>query len=559
MIKRDLYYERIPTKSLREDVRYLGDILGRVIKKQEGPSFFKLVEDTRLLSKANLANKHVKDPFKNILNKIKNLNPENTFKLARAFNHFMNFINLSETTDASRKLDEYENNKKNSNKNIFIEEIFEKLFKDKKITNKKIYDVAKKLNIGIVLTAHPTEVKRRTLIQKYNKIIKILEQRDLYKKNLSKLKTLDKDLYNEITIIWNTDELKRSKPTPSEEARWGLAVIEDSLWDSIPKVYRRLNNIFLKNMGKSLPRNFNPIEFGSWMGGDRDGNPNVTAEVTSEALLLSRWEAAKLYERELTNLIRSLSMKKCSTQILNITGKTFEPYRVFLRPLRDKLRATHILIKEHLVNKKALDHKKLLSNTDEILKPLRIVRDSLNRNQSENIAEGDLLDLIRRARCFGINLAKLDIRQESSRHTKLISEIVKKEYNKDYFSWNESEKIAFLSSKIKSKKNLIKKSLFKNKENKEVWSTFNVLVDQPKECLGAYVISMTSAASDILSVAYLQKEAKIINKLRVVPLFETLDDLRNAKSIMKSLKLILLFFMEEVDLQGVAEGQFKQH
>ena len=97
MIKRDLYYERIPTKSLREDVRYLGDILGRVIKKQEGQSFFKLVEDTRLLSKANLANKHVKDPFKNILNKIKNLNPENTFKLARAFNHFMNFINLSES------------------------------------------------------------------------------------------------------------------------------------------------------------------------------------------------------------------------------------------------------------------------------------------------------------------------------------------------------------------------------------------------------------------------------------------------------------------------------
>ena len=536
MIKRDLYYERIPTKSLREDVRYLGDILGRVIKKQEGKSFFKLVEDTRLLSKANLANKHVKDPFKNILSKIKNLNPENTFKLARAFNHFMNFINLSETTDASRKLDEYENNRKNTdNKNIFIEEIFEKLFKDKKVINKKIYDVAKKLNIGIVLTAHPTEVKRRTLIQKYNKIIKILEQRDLYKKNLSKLKTLDKELYNEITIIWNTDELKRSKPTPSEEARWGLAVIEDSLWDSIPKVYRRLNNIFLKNMGKSLPRNFNPIEFGSWMGGDRDGNPNVTAEVTKEALLLSRWEAAKLYEKQLTNLIRSLSMKKCSIQILNTTGKTFEPYRVFLRPLRDKLRATHILIKEHLVNKKPLNHKKLLSNTDEILKPLRAVRESLNQNQSENIAEGDLLDLIRRAKCFGINLAKLDIRQESSRHTKLISEIVKKKYRKDYFLWNESEKLAFLSSKIKSKKNLIKNSLIKNKENKEVWSTFNVLVDQPKECLGAYVISMTSAASDILSVAYLQKEAKIINKLRVVPLFETLDDLKNAKLIMDSL------------------------
>jgi len=266
MIKRDLYYERIPTKSLREDVRYLGDVLGRVIKKQEGQSFFKIVEDTRLLSKANLANKHVKDPFKNILNKIKNLNPENTFKLTRAFNHFMNFINLSETTDASRKLDEYESNKINSNsKNIFIEDIFEKLFKDKKISNKKIYNVAKELNIGIVLTAHPTEVKRRTLIQKYNKIIKILEQRDLYKNNLIKLKKLDKDLYNEITIIWNTDELKRSKPTPSEEARWGLAVIEDSLWDSVPKVYRRLNDTQEILIRSSLVRGWVAIEMATLM------------------------------------------------------------------------------------------------------------------------------------------------------------------------------------------------------------------------------------------------------------------------------------------------------
>ena len=138
MIKRDLYYERIPTKSLREDVRYLGDILGRVIKKQEGSSFFKLVEDTRLLSKANLANKHDKDPFKNILNKIKNLNPENTFKLARAFNHFMNFINLSETTDASRKLDEYENNRKNKITKIFLLKKYLKNFlKTRKLTIKK--------------------------------------------------------------------------------------------------------------------------------------------------------------------------------------------------------------------------------------------------------------------------------------------------------------------------------------------------------------------------------------------------------------------------------------
>jgi phosphoenolpyruvate carboxylase len=127
-----------------------------------------------------------------------------------------------------------------------------------------------------------------------------------------------------VTIIWNTDELKRFKPTPSDEARWGLAVIEDSLWETIPKVYRRLNDIFVKNMGKGLPKNFNPIEFGSWMGGDRDGNPNVTAMVTKEVVLLSRWEAAKLYEKQLTKLIRSLSMSKCSNKILKKTAEKIQ-------------------------------------------------------------------------------------------------------------------------------------------------------------------------------------------------------------------------------------------
>ena len=427
MIKRDLYYDRIPTKSLRDDVRYLGNILGRVIKKQEGSEFFNLVEKIRLLSKANSANKNHKDPFKKIILQIKNLTPKKVFKLTRAFNHFMNFINLAESLDASRKLDEFENTNINKNvENIFIEEIFENLFKNKSISSNKIYNTAKNLNIGIVLTAHPTEVKRRTLIQKYHKITEIMEQRDLLKNYPSKIKILDKKLYDEFSIIWNTDDLKRERPTPSDEARWGLAIIEDSLWETIPKVYRRLNGIFLKNMGKGLPKNFNPIEFGSWMGGDRDGNPNVTSEVTKEVILLSRWEAAKLYEKELTKLIRSLSMEKCSKKIKNKTGKTFEPYRVFLRPLRNKMRVTHRLIEQHLVRNKPLDHKKLLSSKEEILKPLRVVRSSLEQNQSENIASGDLLDLMRRTKCFGINLAKLDIRQESKRHSQIISELVKK-------------------------------------------------------------------------------------------------------------------------------------
>ena len=536
MKKKDLYYERIPTKLLREDIRYLGNILGRVIKKQEGESFFNLVEKIRKLSKANKANNNSKHSYNRIIREIKKLNPKNTLKLTRAFTHFMNFINLAESIDASRSLNIYENDKKNiSNKNIFIEEIFEELFENKKIPDSKIYNLAKNLNIGIVLTAHPTEVKRRTLIQKYHTITEILEQRELLKSFPTKLKLLDKKLYDEFTIIWNTDDLKRAKPTPFDEARWGLAIIEDSLWETIPKVYRRLNSIFVQNMGKGLPKNFNPIEFGSWMGGDRDGNPFVTSKVTKEVILLSRWEAAKLYEKALTKIIRSYSMQNCSKKISSKVGSTYEPYRVFLRPLRDKMRNTHRSIEQHLIYKKPLDQTKLLSTKEEILKPLRIVRESLEENQNENIASGELLDLMRRAKCFGINLARLDIRQESSRHTQLMNEIIKNKFNKNYNKLSEDKKISLLKTLILSKKNLINKFNFKNKENKEVWSTFKALAEEPAECLGAYVISMTTSASDILSISFLQKEAKIKEQLRVVPLFETLDDLINAKSIMDSL------------------------
>ena len=536
MKKKDLYYERIPTKLLREDIRYLGNILGRVIKKQEGESFFNLVEKIRKLSKANKANNNSKHSYNRIIREIKKLNPKNTLKLTRAFTHFMNFINLAESIDASRSLNIYENDKKNiSNKNIFIEEIFEELFENKKIPDSKIYNLAKNLNIGIVLTAHPTEVKRRTLIQKYHTITEILEQRELLKSFPTKLKLLDKKLYDEFTIIWNTDDLKRAKPTPFDEARWGLAIIEDSLWETIPKVYRRLNSIFVQNMGKGLPKNFNPIEFGSWMGGDRDGNPFVTSKVTKEVILLSRWEAAKLYEKALTKIIRSYSMQNCSKKISSKVGSTYEPYRVFLRPLRDKMRNTHRSIEQHLIYRKPLDQTKLLSTKEEILKPLRIVRESLEENQNENIASGELLDLMRRAKCFGINLARLDIRQESSRHTQLMNEIIKNKFNKNYNKLSEDKKISLLRTLILSKKNLINKFNFKNKENKEVWSTFKALAEEPAECLGAYVISMTTSASDILSISFLQKEAKIKEQLRVVPLFETLDDLINAKSIMDSL------------------------
>ena len=536
MKQRDLYYERIPTKLLREDIRLLGTFLGRVIKDQEGTKFFNIVERLRLLSKNTLLDKNKSKVFFKISKDIRKLSPEITFKVTRAFSHILNLMNLAESLDASRKLNEYDNPYfKGKKQNLFIEDIINNLFKNKKISDKKIYDQATKLDIGIVLTAHPTEVKRRTLIQKYANLTTLMEQRHLYKKYPSKIIEIDRKLYSEIAIIWKTDELKRTKPSALDEAKWGLAVIEDSLWDTIPRVYKRLNDIFRKNLNKDLPRNFNPIQFGSWMGGDRDGNPNVTSEVTKKVILFSRWQAAKLYERELTKLIQDLSMEECSQAIKKVTGNSFEPYRVYLRPLRDKARRTHQLIEAHINYNKPLDENKLLKDKYEIINPLREVRTSLNMNKGQHIANADLLDLIRRVRCFGINLARLDIRQESDRHEKLLNEIFKKKNKINYSQLPEEKKIKLLNNLIKQKKTFVNKIKLRDKENLEVWKTFKQISKEPEQCMGAYVISMTSKASDILSVYLLQLQADTKNLLRVVPLFETLDDLKNAKGVMQNL------------------------
>ena len=536
MKQRDLYYERIPTKLLREDIRLLGTFLGRVIKDQEGTKFFNIVERLRLLSKNTLLDKNKSKVFSKISKDIRKLSPEITFKVTRAFSHILNLMNLAESLDASRKLNEYDNPYfKNKKQNLFIEDIINNLFKNRKISDKKIYDQATKLDIGIVLTAHPTEVKRRTLIQKYANLTTLMEQRHLYKKYPTKIIEIDRKLYSEIAIIWKTDELKRTKPSPLDEARWGLAVIEDSLWDIIPRVYKRLNDIFRKNLNQDLPRNFNQIQFGSWMGGDRDGNPNVTSEVTKKVILFSRWQAAKLYERELTKLIQDLSMEECSQVIKKVTGNSFEPYRVYLRPLRDKVRRTHQLIEAHINYNKPLDENKLLKDKYEIINPLREVRTSLNINKGQHIANADLLDLIRRARCFGINLARLDIRQESDRHEKLLNEIFKKKNKINYLQLPEDKKIQLLNKSIKQKKYFVNKINLRDKENLEVWKTFKQISKEPEQCMGAYVISMTSKASDILSVYLLQLQAETKNLLRVVPLFETLDDLKNAKDVMQNL------------------------
>ena len=159
------------------------------------------------------------------------------------------------------------------------------------------------------------------------------------------------------------------------------------------------------------------------MGGDRDGNPYVTADTTKEVVLLSRWMAANLYEKELTKLIQNLSMHECSKDIKKVVGQSSEPYRVYLRPIRNKMKNTQQTIEMYLNEKKPLDESLLVQSIQEVIKPLNIVYDSLVAIKCDLIANNEVINLLRRAYSFGLNLAKIDIRQEASRHEKLLQSI----------------------------------------------------------------------------------------------------------------------------------------
>ena len=528
---------------LSTNIHLLGEILGNVIKEQEGSLIFNKIEKIRSLSKSSRGrNKKINNKsFNQLKSEILKFTPKESLIIAKSFSRFLDFSNIAESLYSIHNIHDHNIRKtQETNEIVILEEAIMNVFKNKNLSKEKFYQTAKKINIDIVLTAHPTEVKRRTLIQKYANVNDILDGfnnlRIFTKQNVNREKNLlQNNLREEITSVWKTDEIKRSRPSPVEEAKWGLAVIEDTLWNALPAICSRFDTAVKNHTKKSLPINFSPIKFSSWMGGDRDGNPNVTANTTKEVILLSRWEAASLYEKEFTKLIQSLSIHDCSNKIKKIAGSTREPYRVFLRPIRNKLSQTQKEIELSLKEKREPKKNLIVQSINEILDPLLEVHQSLSSVKCKIIANGIVLDLIRRTHTFGLNLVKLDIRQESSRHSLLISSVCKKLGLKDYLKLTEDEKIKFLSKEHHSKRPLIPQNISLNKEDKETWETFKMIAESSSECLGAYVISMCSQVSDILAVMLLQKEAGVKSYLRIVPLFETLSDLQNSHLVIESL------------------------
>ncbi|WP_151669548.1 phosphoenolpyruvate carboxylase [Nitrincola schmidtii] len=499
-------------EALRDDVRMLGDSLGRTIATDLGDDFLARVEHIRQLAKEGRA--AVKPDHDELLSAIESLEKDDVLPLARAFTQFLNLANIAEEHHrVRRQLDANEQDEPDE-----FSGLLEQLHLHSGQSAEQISQALSELRIDLVLTAHPTEVNRRTLIQKYDAITDCL-------KRLDRQEPVSERLDQLIAQIWHTDEIRKQRPTPVDEAKWGFAVIENSLWKAIPAFYKRLDQTLSSTLDVNLPLHCSPVRFSSWMGGDRDGNPNVTAKVTAEVLQLARWMAADLFARDVDELRKELSMFRANAELRSLVGdQTSEPYRVFLGGLRGRLEATRSGIAAKLKGQK-VDEEGWIFDDQELLEPLMLCHRSLCESGMENIASGLLEDVIRRAACFGLALVKIDIRQNADRHIQVFDELCQFYHLGDYSSWSEANKQAFLLKELQSKRPLIPRDWQPSADVQEVLDTCQVVANTSPDSLGSYVISMASKPSDVLSVILLLKESGIRWNMRVAPLFETLADL----------------------------------
>jgi phosphoenolpyruvate carboxylase len=526
------------TAPLREDVRLLGNLLGETLKQHAGQDLFNQVEQIRALAKG--ARDGQIEAEKQLEQLFLGLKDEEILPLTRAFSHFLNFANIAEQYNVVRGRRQAEFDEQAPSPNP-LPHLFEK-FKTQQINAQQLFQQLCDLKIELVLTAHPTEVSRRTLIQKYDDITDCLSQLDQQKLTPRERQQTLATLKQLISSAWQTDEIRQHRPTPVDEAKWGFATIEQTLWNAVPKFVRELNELTQQHCEQSLPLTVAPIRFASWMGGDRDGNPNVTHKITQEVLWLSRWQAADLYLRDIENLRWELSIQHCSEELAQALGEPHpEPYREYLRETRERLKATRYCLGQRLQGLEA-DDRNIIRHKDELLQPLLLCYRSLVDSNLAEIANGQLLDFIYRVNCFGIELLKLDIRQESGRHRQAISAITEYLGLGNFESWTEQARQNFLIQELQSKRPLLPKylnepegSLIQHPDVLEVFATMRTLAEQPPESLGAYIISMAEYPSDVLAVLLLQKEAGIQQPLRVVPLFETLKDLDGAAKTMDTL------------------------
>ncbi|MGP9833261.1 phosphoenolpyruvate carboxylase [Marinobacter sp. NSM] len=512
---------------LRENVRLLGELLGQSIQRFPGQDCYERIEEIRAAAKAD--RRQESGSGQRLVTLLGQLSDDELLPVTRAFNQFLNLANLAEQYHGIRR-------KQSHPSDLMVEslgEVFERL-KSGGVDPEELHQRVADLRIEFVLTAHPTEVARRTLILKYDEMSDCLARLDHDDLMPAERDEIVARLSQLITEAWHTDEIRHERPTAVDEAKWGFAVIENSLWQALPRFLRSLDQSLSDATGKGLPLQNSPIRIASWMGGDRDGNPNVTHDVTRQVFLLGRWMAADLYLRDIQALRAELSMWQASDELRARVGDCREPYRQVLAELRERLVRTRDWA-EAGVKGHVADETGILFENEDLTAPLELCYRSLMDCGLEQIANGPLLDTIRRAHTFGLPLIRLDIRQEASRHAEAVAEMVDYLGLGDYLSWSEDDRQAFLLRELQGRRPLVPRNWEPSESVREVLATCEVVAGQTPEALGSYVISMASKPSDVLNVILLLREAGMKFPMRVVPLFETLSDLQGAPESMAAL------------------------
>jgi phosphoenolpyruvate carboxylase len=503
-----------PLRPLRDDVRMLGELLGETLRVRGGRELFETVECVRALAKRDA------DTLPDVLRKMP---VQSAVPVARAFSHFLTLANIAEQHHRIRRRRHYLREGSPGPQPGSCDEVFARLL-DGGVSADALYHAVMRLRIELVLTAHPTEITRRTLTDKYLRIAEALDHEDRPDLTIPERDGLIEEFRREIMAMWGTEDVRPRRPTPHQEIAGGLLIFEQTIWDALPRFLRTLDAALRRATGRPLPIDAAPIVFGSWIGGDRDGNPLITPDVTRYACQRAADVARRLYRRELDALRLELSMMDATPELRERAGGAREPYRAVLRELREAIpRGTPAV--------PFFDEKGGLSAF--LMAALRLCHRSLVETGQAVVAEGRLTDLIRRVAAFGDTLARLDVRQHARRHVTAIDAITRRLGEGSYADWDEATRRAFLLRGLREQPSLPDDLATEDEEVRDVFETLRTIARLPAGWLGAYVVSMTERASDVLAVQYLQHQFG--SRLRAVPLFEEVDTLHRAGDIMREL------------------------
>ena len=513
---------------LRNDVRKLADLLGQTIARQESNELLSLVESVRLSVREGQQDQ--------ILSK---LDDSQTISLVRAFSNYFNLANVAEQVNRSKVLADA-----HSSGGSWLKKTVDNILqaqKDGKDFDKKELQVwVDNFSVRPVFTAHPTEAARRSVLSKMTTIAQLLEQPD------SQIKT--ERLAETIDLLWQTDELRLGRPEPLDEAVNSIYYLDELLIQTVPEVLAEFANE-VKRLGIQLSLNARPLSFGTWIGGDRDGNPNITAEVTKAAILLQNSHFTRTVFEHLDELRQALSI---STKLAGVSAEleksvaqdleklpeienryrrinVEEPYRLKATAIRHKLALTQVRHASGLPHFPGRDYK----DTAELLNDLEIMRTSLIANNGQLIATGLLERITRAISAFGLTHATMDIREHSGVHRQLLNQI---------FSNLTPE---LINSQLDSKEQPNLGNL--DEASDRCFKTFvamNELIDRfGPEVIESYIISMTKSADDVIAAVLIAKVAGLISinsakefaKIGFVPLLETVAELRSADKILDDL------------------------